>query len=294
MRILTIVFVCLYMVVAEVKRRDVELFGLKFKNPANMQTMLGTSGNTGVQNPSNFAGSLSSSGSISTGSAGIKNPANMAATLSGSGSLNPANIGTQSGQNPHKQVPGDMTGSLDQIHSKYGIQGGYVQHQIHEKPGTSLNSGGAGNSHLPGRCINSHPEKCPMSCQEVDSVTGCIVCSSSCQTAGYVTSAATTSQPSVSTIGAQKTTTMKASQLIGICQAFPVNCPRGSFAIQNGCPVCTALQKTVAPSSTQSTVTTTLAPSTTHAPVTCAPVRCIAPCNKGIKFDASRCPVCVC
>lgn len=122
-------------VVAEVKRRDVELFGLKFKNPANMQTMLGTSGNTGVQNPSNFAGSLSSSGSISTGSVGIKSPANMAATLSGSGSLNPANIGTQSGQNLHKQVPGDMTGSLDQIHSRYGIQGGYVQHQIHEKPG---------------------------------------------------------------------------------------------------------------------------------------------------------------
>ncbi|CAG2229448.1 unnamed protein product [Mytilus edulis] len=91
-----------------------------------------------------------------------------------------------------------MTGSLDQIHSKYGIQGGYVQHQIHEKPGehnmivgkvmqTSLNGGGAGNSHLPGRCINSHPEKCPMSCQEVDSVTGCIVCISSCHNRQHAT-----------------------------------------------------------------------------------------------------------
>ncbi|XP_052092395.1 uncharacterized protein LOC127728837 [Mytilus californianus] len=133
-----------------------------------------------------------------------------------------------------------------------------------------------------------------MSCQEVDSVTGCIVCISSCQSVGSVTSTPTTSQPSVSTIGVQMTTAKKASQLTGICQAFPVNCPRGSFAIQNGCPVCTALQKTVAPSSTQTTVTTTSAPRTTHASSTCAPVRCIAPCNKGIKFDASRCPVCVC
>lgn len=153
--------------------RDVELFGIKFKNPANMQTQLGTNTHSGSAkntitsntNPANFAATLTGTGALNSTNVGNINPANFAATLTGPGSqnigtsstgantgnINPANFaatltgtgtqsssnkGTSTGQNPHKQVPGDMTAYLDQYNSQFGNQAGTVQHQLHEKPGT--------------------------------------------------------------------------------------------------------------------------------------------------------------
>jgi len=138
----------LFVFIAWPSKRDVELFGLKFKNPANMGTMTGSS--TGTQNnPANFAATLtgpgssqntSSSGSSSGGSGGaVKNPANFASTITGSGGTpqNPVIMGTGTGKGAPNNVPGDMTGVLDKANSKYGSQGGYVQHQNHDKPGNT-------------------------------------------------------------------------------------------------------------------------------------------------------------
>lgn len=109
-----------------------------------------------------------------------------------------------------------------------------------------------------------------------------------------------------------------------MCPAFPSNCPRGHVAIVNGCPICTGTCKIWFFSVTDfllvmyslnhpfytflfynyshlrtrlvivALLTTTQQTTTTQAQLTCAPVRCTAPCNKGIMLGADGCPACVC
>lgn len=74
------------------------------------------------------------------------------------------------------------------------------------------------------------------------------------------------------------------------CPHFPSNCPTVYTAVDNnGCLVCTILSKfsqtTVAPPVTSTLQTTSR---------TCAPKRCVAPCNIGIVLDANGCPQCLC
>ena len=116
------------------------------QNPGNIGPGMSSSGSSAHQkNPANFAATITgpgssqnTSGSNSGGSGGaVKNPANFASTLTGSGGT-PQNLvimGTGTGKGAPNNVPGDMTGVLDKANSKYGSQGGYVQHQNHDKPG---------------------------------------------------------------------------------------------------------------------------------------------------------------
>lgn len=110
-----------------------------------------------------------------------------------------------------------------------------------------------------------------------------------------------------------------------MCPAFPPTCPRGHVAIVNGCPICTGTCTIVFTCNRLSTsdvfikihspfhsfffyfyshlrtrlvivahLTTTQQTTTAQVQLTCAPVRCTAPCNKGIMLGADGCPACVC
>lgn len=106
-----------------------------------------------------------------------------------------------------------------------------------------------------------------------------------------------------------------------MCPAFPPTCPRGHVAIVNGCPICTGTCTIVFSCNRLSPcyvffrfirscsitvliyvhvlvivahLTTTQQTTTAQAQLTCAPVRCTAPCNKGIMLGADGCPACVC
>nr|XP_022311801.1 uncharacterized protein LOC111117030 isoform X2 [Crassostrea virginica] len=174
------------------------------------------------------------------------------------------------------KVPGDATGYLDISHQQQsaGATGtGYVQHQGQNGPGSfTLQSGGSGANSLPGKCDQVITSHCPVDCKEIDAVTGCVICKSGCG----VNPQAPTSSP------AKMSSSTTASPM---CPAFPSNCPRGHVALVNGCPICTAN-----PSAAQTTQSTT----TAQAQLTCAPVRCTSPCNKGIMLAADGCPACVC
>lgn len=113
-----------------------------------------------------------------------------------------------------------------------------------------------------------------------------------------------------------------------MCPAFPPTCPRGHVAIVNGCPICTGtfsifffcnrlspcyvFIKLNHPNHPFYTflfynyshlrtrlvivahLTTTQQTTTAQAQLTCAPVRCTTPYNKGIMLGANGCPACVC
>ncbi|XP_034321385.2 uncharacterized protein [Magallana gigas] len=171
------------------------------------------------------------------------------------------------------KVPGDATGYLDISHQQQsaGATGtGYVQHQGQNGPGSfTMQSGSSGVNSLPGKCDLVITSLCPVDCKEIDAVTGCVTCKSGC---GLNTNAPTSSPAKI-----PSSTTASP-----MCPAFPPTCPRGHVALVNGCPICTAH------------LTTTQQTTTAQAQLTCAPVRCKAPCNKGIMLGADGCPACVC
>ncbi|XP_033725015.1 cell wall protein IFF6-like [Pecten maximus] len=298
----------------------------------------------------------------------FNNPGDMSNEFSGNtgGSSNAGNSAVSSGTSGSQNingVPGDATHYLDNTHNYYhvisGGHAGYVQHAGNNGPEFSSQSAstGHGTDHLPGKCpwIGCSPV-----CQDIDSVTGCIVCITGCsssssavnanggsgtslntgsgtnagsgqitggsasqigtgtgQTSGVTNSpntgsvnqngvgnttttgsinqngvGNTTNTGSVNQNGVGNTTntgsvnqngggtTAKTSSATPTCRPFPVNCPRGSAVIINGCPECNVQTTTVSP--------------TVHR-ATCPPTRCVAPCNKGVTLDPTTgCPVCVC
>ncbi|XP_061190798.1 uncharacterized protein LOC133198861 [Saccostrea echinata] len=171
------------------------------------------------------------------------------------------------------KVPGDATGYLDISHQQQSAAAtgtGYVQHQNHNGPGSfNLQTGGSNMNSLPGKCDQFITTHCDIDCRQIDSVTGCVTCKSGCRSNTQATSGGVSSVTSISTTASP------------MCPAFPGTCPRGSVAVVNGCPICTAQL------ATQQTTTA-------QAPSTCAPVRCVTPCNKGIMLGSDGCPVCVC
>ncbi|KAK3597933.1 hypothetical protein CHS0354_042276 [Potamilus streckersoni] len=112
---------------------------------------------------------------------------------------------------------------------------------------------------------------CPTDCIEVDAQNGCPSCRSSCPSAtgGSI-------QLGSATINTSPTS----------CPPYPSNCPQIYSKMQNGCHVCTILQQI------HTVQHTTTAVPIIHA--TCAPVKCLAPCNVGIIIKADGCPACKC
>ncbi|XP_021372493.1 uncharacterized transmembrane protein DDB_G0289901-like [Mizuhopecten yessoensis] len=273
-------------------RRFLMLFGHQYSNPGDM-----TNEFTGNAAGSSNSGSIGSSQSIRS------------SVTSGSQNVNGA--------------PGDATYYLDNTHNHYqaisGGNAGYVQHAGNNGPDFPSQSAstGHGTDHLPGKCPWMG---CSVACQDIDSVTGCIICIKGCasstsgaaanggtgpslntgsgadagsaQTAGgSITQLGSGTGPMVgATTGGHSSNTGTSTQNGGstgansgkaspTCPPFPVNCPRGSVLIVNGCPECNELTTTVA---------------TAHR-ATCQPTRCLAPCNKGVAIDVTtRCPVCLC
>ncbi|XP_060083769.1 N66 matrix protein-like [Ylistrum balloti] len=286
----TITAICFLSEALPLEKRFLMLFGHQYNNPGDMTNEF--SGNTG--------------GSSNVGNTG--------------------NSGTSGSQNINS-IPGDATHYLDNTHSYYhamsGGNAGYVQHAGNSGPAfaSQSSSTGHGTDHLPGKCPWIG---CSFDCQDIDSVTGCIICINGCSSSSSGVNANGGSGSSSNTGNSVSTgpgqlaggsnsvngnqTGNGTGQIVGTttggnnpnngsvhqngggagtntgsapstCPPFPVNCPRGSAMMVNGCPECNVMTTTVA---------------MVHR-ATCQPTRCVAPCNKGVSIDVTTgCPVCIC
>ncbi|XP_062605416.1 mucin-5AC-like [Saccostrea cucullata] len=97
----------------------------------------------------------------------------------------------------------------------------------------SLQSGSSNMNSLPGKCDQVITTHCDIDCRQIDSVTGCVTCKSGCRNNIQATSSGGSSLSSMSTTASP------------MCPAFPSTCPRGSVALVNGCPICTAFLFTI-------------------------------------------------
>ncbi|KAK3597934.1 hypothetical protein CHS0354_042278 [Potamilus streckersoni] len=142
----------------------------------------------------------------------------------------------------------------------------------------------------PWSCDLTVTVSCPSECIVMEQKTGCMTCMKGCSPAvvshkpgGPSPTDAPTSSPVQS-----RTTHAPSTE----CPLFPPNCPQSFIKIENSCLVCTILQQATAhPDVSDKPVVMT---TTTAAPTTCAPVRCIAPCNVGIVIMSNGCLACKC
>lgn len=92
------------------------------------------------------------------------------------------------------------------------------------------------------------------------------------------------------TVAPSTTTALKTTGARHTCP--PVTCSDIKYLhFISGCPVC------LVPTFPATTTTTTSKPTTQKvmtSPATCAPLRCVAPCDKGIGIGPTGCPMCLC
>ncbi|KAL3886438.1 hypothetical protein ACJMK2_026430 [Sinanodonta woodiana] len=157
-----------------------------------------------------------------------------------------------------------------------------ASHQVHTQPSGGQGSGTgpiSGSGSQPWTCDLDVMTSCPSECITLQQPTGCAICRKDCASTGG--SNLPTSAPSIGYHVEAKTTQAPSTG----CPQFPSNCPHNYIKFENGCLVCTILQQV----NVQPIVITT----TTPAPVTCMPIRCVSPCrciDSNCKLLQQPCP----
>ncbi|XP_069103280.1 uncharacterized protein [Argopecten irradians] len=283
-------------------KRLLMLFGHQFNNPGDMSNeFAGSTGGSSGSNAGSTGGNIASSGSQ---------------TVNG--------------------VPGDATHYLDNTHNYYhvisGGNAGYVQHAGNSGPAFSSQSAstGHGSDHLPGKCPWVG---CSPACQDIDSVTGCVVCIKGCTSSpsGAITNGGAGSTANSGQLSGSGSTNTGTGAITGTANNPNTgsgnlngvgNAANTGTANQNGGGnnANTGAANQNAVTTKPSTVSPTCRPFPANCPrgntviingcpecivpttpvptvhsATCPPTRCVAPCNHGVTLDAKTgCPVCVC